>query len=263
MTIPKITVITISYNSSATIEATLKSVTAQDYANMEYVVIDGGSTDGTQSIIDRYRERISFYVSEPDRGISDAFNKGIAHSTGDIIVCINSDDQLLPGALEKVAAYYDGETDIYSCDLLLLNTKTGEKRIQHPSTHFPLMPFFRRPGHQGVFVTRQAYERLGGYNTSLHYTMDLDLLMRATSAGLRFKHVPVQVSVFRLGGATNESIFKKRQEYVALIRGNGGSWLQAYTFYGFLVCTQTIKKALRLTGIDWIRKIRYRKEDAA
>ena len=100
MTIPRITVITISYNSSATIEATLKSVTTQDYKNMEYVVIDGGSTDGTQSIIDRYRSHISFYVSEPDRGISDAFNKGIAHSTGDLIVCINSDDQLLPGALE-------------------------------------------------------------------------------------------------------------------------------------------------------------------
>ena len=170
MTIPKITVITISYNSSATIEETLKSVTTQDYKNMEYVVIDGGSTDGTQSIIDRYREHISFYVSEPDRGISDAFNKGIAHSTGDLIVCINSDDQLLPGALEKVAAYYDEETDIYSCDLLLLDTRTGEKRIQHPSTHFPLMPFFRRPGHQGVFVTRKAYERLGGYNTTPQLT---------------------------------------------------------------------------------------------
>lgn len=261
MTKPRITVITISYNSSATIEATLASVTAQAYEDMEYVVVDGGSTDGTQSIIDRYRQHIAFYVSEPDRGISDAFNKGIRHSTGDIIVCINSDDQLLPGALQKVAEHYDGETDIYSCDLLLLNTQTGEKRVQHPSTHFPLMPFFRKPGHQGVFITRQAYDRLGGYDTSLHYTMDLDLLMRATAAGMKFKHVPETVSVFRLGGATNESIFKKRKEYVALIRKNGGSWLQAYIFYGFLICTQTVKKALRLTGTDWIRKIRYRKEE--
>ena len=258
----KITVITISYNSAATIEATLRSVTTQDYENLEYIVIDGGSTDGTQRIIDRYRSRIAFCVSEPDRGISDAFNKGIAHSTGQLIVCINSDDQLLPGALRKVAAYYDDKTDIYSCDLLLLDTKTGDRRIQHPSTRFPLMPFFRKPGHQGVFVTRQAYERLGGYNTSLHYTMDLDLLMRATAAGMTFKHVPEQVSLFRLGGATNESIFKKRREYVALIRQNGGTWLQAYTFYAFLVCTQTVKKALRLTGIDWIRKIRYRRGDA-
>ena len=83
MTIPRITVITISYNSSATIEATLESVTTQDYGNMEYVVIDGGSTDGTQSIINKYREHISFYVSEPDRGISDAFiqkTKQICHS---------------------------------------------------------------------------------------------------------------------------------------------------------------------------------------
>ena len=79
-----------------------------------------------------------------------------------------------------------------------IDTKTGEKRIQHPSTHFPLMPFFRRPGHQGVFVTRQAYERLGGYDTSLHYTMDLDLLMRATSAGMKFKHVPEVVWLWSL-----------------------------------------------------------------
>lgn len=256
---PKITIVTISYNSARTIGETLRSVVSQDYDNKEYIVIDGGSYDGTTDIIKKYNEYIDFFVSEPDKGISDAFNKGISHSTGDLIICINSDDFLLPGALTEVAHHYDEETDIYSCDLLIFNDKTGERRVLHPSTDFPLMPFFRRPGHQGVFVNKKTYKQLGTYDTSLKYAMDLDFLMRATTAKVKFKHVDTPVAVFRLGGATNESIFKKRKEYISLIRKNGGSNLQAYTFYAFLVCTQTLKKILRLTGIDWVRKIRYRK----
>lgn len=257
-TLPKISVITISYNSKDTIEKTIQSVVSQDYANKEYIVIDGGSTDGTTDIIRQYSSDISYFVSEPDNGISDAFNKGIRHATGDLIVLINSDDYLLPEALQNVAQHYDTATDIFCCNLILWNDRSDEKRIIKPSTDFPTMPFFRRPAHQGAFITKALYERIGLYDTEIRYAMDLDFLMRATRQQATFRHLDINVAVFRLGGATNESIFKKRKEYLTIVRKNGGSWLQAQLFYAFLVITQTTKKALRLTGIDWVRKIRYR-----
>ena len=89
-------------------------MTTQDYPALEYVIIDGGSTDGTLDIIRKYQDKIQIVVSEPDRGISDAFNKGIAKATGEIIGIINSDDILLPGALQKLAEVFDPQIDVYS-----------------------------------------------------------------------------------------------------------------------------------------------------
>lgn len=256
---PKISIITVSYNSAATIENTIKSVISQDYANKEYIIIDGKSTDGTQNIVERYSSGIDVFVSERDKGISDAFNKGIDRASGDLIVLINSDDYLLPGALSKVAQQYDGVSDLYCGNLLLWNPSTDYKCVIKPSLDFPTMPFFRRPVHQGVFVTKQLYDRLGVYDVDLHYAMDLDFLMRATRNNAKFKHLDVEIAVFRLGGATSDSIFKKRKEYVYLIRKNGGSILQAYIYYSFLVITQTLKKMLNIKGFDIVRRVRYKK----
>ena len=256
---PKISIITVSYNSAATIENTIKSVISQDYANKEYIIIDGKSTDGTQNIVERYSSGIDVFVFERDKGISDAFNKGIDRASGDLIVLINSDDYLLPGALSKVAQQYDGVSDLYCGNLLLWNPSTDYKCVIKPSLDFPTMPFFRRPVHQGVFVTKQLYDRLGVYDVDLHYAMDLDFLMRATRNNAKFKHLDVEIAVFRLGGATSDSIFKKRKEYVYLIRKNGGSILQAYIYYSFLVITQTLKKMLNIKGFDIVRRVRYKK----
>ncbi len=97
---PKVTIITVAYNAQATIEATILSVLAQSYKSLEYIIIDGGSTDGTLQIIKKYEDKISKYISEPDKGIADGFNKGIALATGDWIGMINADDQYTPNAVE-------------------------------------------------------------------------------------------------------------------------------------------------------------------
>ena len=103
MELPKISIITITFNSEKTLEETIESVLSQNYPNLEYLIIDGGSSDGTLEIVKRYKDKIDFVISEPDRGISDAFNKGIRYATGEIVGIINSDDLLLPDALHKVA----------------------------------------------------------------------------------------------------------------------------------------------------------------
>ena len=97
---PIISIVTICYNSAATIEETMQSVIGQGYPLLDYVIIDGGSTDGTLDIVERYKDKLGYFCSEPDNGISDAFNKGIKNAKGDVICMINSDDILLPGALE-------------------------------------------------------------------------------------------------------------------------------------------------------------------
>lgn len=257
--LPKITVITISYNSSSTIEETIKSVVGQDYANKEYIIVDGKSTDGTQDIVERYKEHLDVFISEKDRGISDAFNKGIFLATGDLIVMINSDDCLLPNVLTKVAGQYDGKSDLYCGNLLLFNPVTKYSCVIKPSLRFPVMPFFCRPAHQGVFVTKELYKQIGGYDLKIRYAMDLDFLMRATRNNAKFKYMDIDVAVFRLGGVTSESIFKKKKEYIYIVRKNGGNIFQAYMFYCFLALTQTCKKALNVNNIDMVRRVRYKK----
>ena len=109
---PKISIITICYNSEAHLEEAILSVVNQAYKNKEYIIIDGGSTDKTLSIIEKYRNKIDYFVSEPDKGISDAFNKGIKVATGDMIGIINSDDKLEKDALQMVAESYEDSVDL-------------------------------------------------------------------------------------------------------------------------------------------------------
>ena len=255
----KISIITIAYNSGKTIERTIESVVNQDYNNKEYIIIDGKSTDNTMDIVSKYSDRIDFVLSEKDKGISDAFNKGIENSTGDLIVCINSDDYMMPHALEYVAEHYEEGIDLFCGNLILWNQDTDYKCRIEPSLKFPVPPFFCKPAHQGVFATKKIYKSLGGYDENIKYAMDLDFLIRATNVNAKFKHLDFDIAVFKLGGATSESIFKKGKEYIYIVRKNGGNWLQAFGFYAFLVITQTTKKILQLSGLDIVRRLRYKK----
>ena len=256
---PKISIVTIAYNSASSIAATIESVLANDYTNKEYIIIDGASTDNTLEIVGQFNG-IDRIVSEPDNGISDAFNKGISHATGELIVFINSDDILLPGTLKRVAEEYsDGGADLYCCNVVMQDIISGHKCREVPSTDFPLMPFFRHVAHQGLFATKASYEKFGGYDTNVRWPMDLEFLMRAYRMGAKWKYINHDAAIFKSGGTTNQhSIFKKRKDYLYIVRKNGGSWLQAWTFYSFLVATQLAKKILNLMGKNLGQRLRYK-----
>ena len=183
---PRISVITITYNSAATLEETIRSVTSQDYPALEYVIIDGGSTDGTLDIVQKYKEQIQVVVSEPDKGISDAFNKGIARATGEIIGIINSDDILLPGALQAVAEAYDPQVDVYSGLILFWNEETDETFPSYPDVTFDTLKLQYNVAHPARFVRKDAYQRYGLYRVDLRYMMDIELLVRFYKQGARF-----------------------------------------------------------------------------
>lgn len=255
----RISIVTVCYNSASTIEDTIKSVLAQGYDNLDYVIIDGASTDATMDIVNRYRQHFSVVVSEKDKGISDAFNKGIKHSTGHVVCFINSDDIMLPGALQAINEAYDGEHDIYCGNVLIENTATGYRCREVPSTKFPTVPLFCHVAHQGMFVTPKAYSRFGLYDVKVRYPMDLEFLMRAYRQGAKFKYVGHDIASFRIGGATSASIFKKRNDYLYIVKKNGGNIFQAHFFYCYLVATQMAKHLLNIFGNDFAQKLRYRR----
>lgn len=259
---PKISIITICYNSASTIEKTIQSVVSQDYVNKEYLIIDGKSTDDTLRIVEKYRDQIDKVISESDKGISDAFNKGIVASSGELIVFINADDVMLEGALARVAMGYQEGYDIYSCNVIMEDKTTGFQCREIPSMKFPVMPFFCHVAHQGQFITRKLYDEIGTYDTALRWPMDLDFMMRATCHGARFFHIDTDVAVFVSGGTTNSnSILSKKKEYLYIVRKNGGNNLQAWIFYSYLVVIQLIKKTLNLFGSNTGQRLRYGKSN--
>lgn len=258
--LPKISIVTITYNSESTVEETIRSVVSQDYPNLEYIIIDGASKDGTLDIVRKYSDRIACVVSEPDKGISDAFNKGIMNATGEIIGIINSDDVLLPGALSAVAAAYEKGVGVYRGNIFIWDDATDTRIKARPSMEFPLHTFKKRiVCHQGTFVAKEAYEKHGMFKTDFRFMMDLDLLIRFYEAGVRFKYIPTELAMFRLGGVTDSLFLKKIGELERMFRENGAGWMYAKTHVALFVVTNSILAVLRALGLTLtIKKIKFR-----
>lgn len=259
--IPKISIITITYNSEKTLEDTIQSVVNQDYPSIEYLIIDGGSKDSTLDIVKKYREKIALVISEPDEGISDAFNKGIAHATGDIIGLINSDDLLLPGALAAIANNYDSQIDVYRGRTIVWDSETDDKLTAEPSMHFPLNSLKRRNiCHQSTFISKQAYQKYGAFDKKLKYVMDVDLLTRFYNLGAVMKKIDANLAVSRLGGITDSFFMKMSGEVYYVERKNGGSIIMACMKYMYYVVYQCIKHTLfKIASPYTVRKFKYRK----
>ncbi|MEI7689100.1 MAG: glycosyltransferase family 2 protein [Candidatus Nomurabacteria bacterium] len=178
---PLFSIITVSYNSAKTIEKTILSVLNQTYKNIEYIIIDGGSTDGTIDIIKKYQDKISYWVSEKDNGISDAFNKGILASSGEIIGIINSDDWYEKNAVTIIRDLdFKNKADLYIGALKYWKNKNTSIVIL-PDLHYKKTISFRMPhlNHPSSFIKKNTYDEIGLFNTRYKYAMDYDLFIRA------------------------------------------------------------------------------------
>ncbi len=184
MNLPKLTIVTPSFNQARFLEATLCSVLDQNYPNLEYIVIDGGSTDGSADIIKRYASKLAYSVSEPDGGQSHALNKGFARATGDIFGFINSDDTLYPGSLHTIAnAWLKGNSWLVGLvDILELD---GSHSIQAPQAiDSPSDWFITNPiPQQASFWSGRYNKELGPFREDLHYVFDYEFWMRLHFTG--------------------------------------------------------------------------------
>lgn len=193
-------IITCSYQQGAFIDVTLRSVLDQEYEALEYIVIDGGSTDGSVDTIRSYADRLAYWVSEPDRGQSDALIKGFARARGEIQSWLCSDDLLLPGALKAVAAFFTGhpEVDAVYGDALWIDAVGNHLRPKkEPRFHRLAFLFDHNYIPQpSMFWRRSLYERVGGLDTNFHLAMDSDLWERFSRA-TRIAHLPRYLSCMR------------------------------------------------------------------
>jgi glycosyltransferase involved in cell wall biosynthesis len=206
--LPRISVVTPSYNQAAFLESTITSVLSQGYPNLEYIVIDGGSTDGSADIIQRYSNQLAYWVSEPDSGQSHAINKGFDKSTGELFCWINSDDFYLPGALVAVGqAYRSAPGTLVAASVVTVDQRPGraiaDQVTRHADLSFERLVRLGRhpvPYHQpGVFFPAWAWRRVDGLDETLVYTMDYDLLCRLLQV-CAVTYIPDVVAQFRLHG---------------------------------------------------------------
>ncbi|MBC7751335.1 MAG: glycosyltransferase [Candidatus Saccharibacteria bacterium] len=226
----KITIVTVCYNSGKTIGHTLQSVKEQTHNDIEHIIIDGGSKDDTLSIIFAEGAHVSKLVSEPDNGIYDAMNKGIALATGEIVGFINADDfYASPNVLATVAAAF-AKSGADSCfgDLCYVSQVDPTRTVRYwRSADFVPGSFEKSwcPPHPTFFVRRSVYQRLGGFDLSFKIAADFELMARYLEAARISSHyIPEVLVKMRLGGTTNRSlsnIFKQNAEIRRALSKNG------------------------------------------
>ena len=239
---PALTVVTICRNAAQNVETTLRSVTAQDYPSLEYIVVDGASTDATPSIIERYRSRIARFISEPDRGIADAFNKGIAASTGGWILLLNAGDAFThPDSLRELAAHAGKGPRIVSA-----RARCGRKTIPRYAIRPGLGLLLRAHlSHQATLVHRDVYAEYGAYDESFRIRMDFDFFLRVLRREA-VEFVDRELVQFEPGGiSAREFLLHWSEGRKALRKNRCGMLLRAEyeAFFVALSCERLFKSA--------------------
>lgn len=198
----RISIVTLSFNQAPFLECALESVLRQDHPDVEYIVVDPGSTDGSRDILARYRDRLSALILEPDAGPGDGLNKGFARATGEILGYLNADDAYLPGALRETAAEFAGRDrpDVVCGHGLIVD---GEGRVTRRMRSAPwsLTRFAYGASvqmQQSTFFRADAFARTPGFNNANRTCWDAELLMELARAGARFRIVDRYWSLFRI-----------------------------------------------------------------
>lgn len=208
----KISIITTTFNSSSFIKDCLKSVKDQNYNNIEHIIIDGASTDGTLSILESKRKQLAVLVSEPDKGIYDAMNKGIKIATGDIIGFLNSDDfYATKEVISTVATVFKDDPSLEACyaDLIYTDQIDTSRNIRYWKSSKFIPGLFSKgwcPPHPTFFCRSSVYERFGSFNLKYHIASDIELMMRFLEVNtININYIPEIWVKMRLGGLSNKS----------------------------------------------------------
>jgi glycosyltransferase involved in cell wall biosynthesis len=209
----KLSIITISFNAEECIEKTIESVLNQSVPVFEYIMIDGASSDHTYDIIKSYDEKFQnrgihfIHISEPDKGISDAFNKGVKLAEGDIIGIINADDELLPDANAILQEEWEKvKADVYYGNCWWVDTGRNIEYISRPRQDLSLLLHTMILIHPSTFVAKKAYDECGVFNVDYRYCMDKDLLYRLYKSGKSFKYIDAELTRFKAGGVSDKNL---------------------------------------------------------
>lgn len=227
----KVSIITVCYNSAATIQDSIKSVLSQTYNNIEYIIVDGKSSDKTMNIVEQYKDCIATIISEPDKGIYDAMNKGITAATGDIVGILNSDDFYESNdAVEKIVAGFteNPATDIVFGDVVFVEPSNLNKIVRFYSSkkfRSSKLRFGWMPPHPATFIKNSVYKQYGNYNLSYKIASDYELFVRFLMVHeltfIRINDVIVRMRTGGLSTAGIKSSITLNTEIVKTCRNNG------------------------------------------
>ena len=225
-----VSIVTPSFNQAPYLEDTIRSVLEQDYPNLEYIIVDGGSTDGSVDIIRRYVDRLAWWASEADKGQTDALNKGFAHARGEILAWLNSDDTYQPGAVAEAAAFLQSRPEVGlvygDANFIDENGKligrfpaaqTDYRRLRRGYVHIP---------QQAAFFRADLWRKVGPLDPSFYFAMDYDLWVRLAALA-PIQYVPRTWANFRLHtqGKTIAADERCWPEMLRVHYRDGGSWL--------------------------------------
>ncbi len=208
----KISIITITYNSAASLEQTIRSVLDQSYTDIEYIIVDGGSTDNTLQIIEKYKNRVAKFISEKDNGLYDALNKGIGLASGDVIGILHSDDFYIDkNVIKKYAdTIIKNNADAVYSDLFYVDKENTDKVIRkwtsgnHKPTSF-LQGWM--PPHPTFFVKREVYQKFGKFNLEFKHSADYELMLRFIyKHKIKLSYLNEFTIKMRVGGQSNANM---------------------------------------------------------
>ena len=252
MKYPKISIVTVSYNQCEFIEDNIKSVIEQNYPNVEHIIIDAGSTDGTLYILKKYDKYLN-WISEPDKGQSDGLNKGFKKATGEIIGWINSDDKLTPNSLNTVGEYFRKNEDEIAVvgNLNLIDVKSNLIRtlIGSPYVYKDMLNNRRGVTQGSTFFKKTIFEKIGYLDESLHFAMDFDLFLRISS----IKTVPfINTTLAELriqpNAKTTNGLAKFKKDHIKIALKHNASILSKGLLSDYyVILTQPLR------NINWIR----------
>lgn len=240
----KVSIITVVYNSISTLSDAIDSVLSQDYPKIEYIIVDGGSTDGTVKLVQGFGDRIGKFISEPDQGMYDAMNKGINAATGDIVGILNSDDFLFDKHVitNVVKAFQDIEVEATIADIVFVKDPSEDVVLRKYSAKNWKPGKFAwgyMPPHPSFFVRKPLFEKYGLYKTDYKIAADYELLIRFLLVNkAKWKYLPITTTKMRMGGLSTrgfKSLLTLNKEIARACKENSlySNYLMIYSKYFF------------------------------
>lgn len=249
----KFSIITISFNAEHVIGRTIESIINQNYSDCEYIFVDGKSTDKTNDVIESYKPQLEskgisvVHMSEPDKGISDGFAKGVRLAQGEIIVILNAADEMLPGTLRYLADNFDKKTDILYGNIIWHDEERNIEYIKKSKAPECLeqLKYTMVVKHPATYIRKAAYEKYGNYDLNFRYAMDTELLLRMYQQGAKFKYVDHEFTFFQAGGVSDTHLLDGLKESARIAKAAGENDIQIVLHLGYKLVRHKLAHFMR------------------